>query len=128
MIKRILVIVLLLGATCQAAVTVQFQLSKQKPVEAGIAFNQKLHTISVLIETWAPGDDPNVATPFSSDIASSQYNNVGGTVTAQIAVTEALLLIELTEILLRRDLEYALWVHAKHDTMITNLTTSLALL
>ena len=71
MIKRTLFLVFLLAVTCQAAITVQFQLTKQKPTEAGQNFGGKLHTISVQIETWAPADDPNVATPFSTDTVSA---------------------------------------------------------
>ena len=109
------------------ALTVLFTLTKQRPVDAGTAFNQKLHTILVQLETFAPADTGKL-TPLTTDLVDASYDDVGDTPTNQIAATQAKLLPKLTEALLRRDLEYILEVHAKHDQMITDLTTALGVL
>lgn len=121
----LITLILFIATTANATVTIQFQLAKQKPVEAGQQFKGKQHTISVQIETFAP--DANMVTdePFSTDIATAPYSDVSDTVANQIAKTKALLFKKLSEILMRRNREYVLWQHAKHDQLIIDLTTDL---
>lgn len=124
--KRLtLIVICLFAISAQGAVVVQFQLTKTVPTERGEQFKGKEHVISVQIETYAP--DANMVTDpaFSTDTASAPYSDIGGTVETQIAKTQVILFRKLSEILLRRNREYQLWLHAKHEQLISDLTVSL---
>lgn len=107
------------------AIIVQRKLTKMKPIEAGEQFGGKQHTISVQIDIFAPGDDMDTATPFSTDVVSAPYEDIGQSVPDQVALTQAILLLKLQEINRRRDREYKLWVAAAHDTMIEALDNAI---
>ncbi len=110
------------------AIIVQFRVRPQKPVEFGEQFGGNTHTISVVLEIFAPGENMDTAIPFSSDIASQEYSNVGDSVPVQIERTRVLLSEELSKVLIRRNKEYNLWVHPKHIQLIVDLTTDLGAL